>query len=301
MFQKSLPPTPLQVWVHSQSPCSEAERLIQDTQSVLDDLNEFPLLHPRLRIVHDAGEPPCGETITKLHPVKPALEIYLSEPQSSFSLDFTPGKDSAKIHPSSAISQTLSTDLAKALLKLFAQESIAHAHQIKLYAPTNHNAHNVLLQQPQELVANIDKQLARAAKFSPSYHLTFSLFTATGVPSSWDIQELLDTHIHPLRRALESTAMIKIATQIQLYSSYSPSIQPFRIPDQEGSILRSNDLTSFVNAAEWPLSPSIGSGPTLNFIIYIPSSSDLPLRIEHSNAQSWLIPQWEESTSSTHP
>jgi hypothetical protein len=33
--------------------------------------------------------------------------------------------------------------------------------------------------------------------------------------------------------------------------------------------LKKEGLSAFVNAAEWPLNPSIGSGPTINFILYV--------------------------------
>ena len=151
----------------------------------------------------------------------------------------------------------------------------------------------------QRLFASIDKQLSRAVKSSPSYHLTFSLVTASGAPSSWDIQSLLNSHIEPLRKALESVTDINIASQVQLYSSYSPSIQPFQVEGQDVSFLRQNDLTAFVNAAEWPLSPSIGAGPTLNFIIYVSALDQLPLEIEEGRGQSWLVPSGVAYISST--
>ena len=35
----------------------------------------------------------------------------------------------------------------------------------------------------------------------------------------------------------------------------------------DGFLLRKTSLIAFVNAAEWPLSPSVGAGPTLNLVI----------------------------------
>jgi phosphatidylinositol glycan class S len=56
--------------------------------------------------------------------------------------------------------------------------------------------------------------------------------------------------------------------------------------------LRDEDLSGFINAAEWPLGPSIGDGPTLNFILYVPEENKVPLVVKSSHASSWLIPQW---------
>jgi phosphatidylinositol glycan class S len=61
---------------------------------------------------------------------------------------------------------------------------------------------------------------------------------------------------------------------------------------QNGTYLHHNDLTAFVNAAEWPLAPSLGDGPTLNFILYIPAKDQIPLTIEGIKELSWVIPQW---------
>ncbi|KAG9569308.1 hypothetical protein KCU86_g17238, partial [Aureobasidium melanogenum] len=53
-----------------------------------------------------------------------------------------------------------------------------------------------------------------------------------------------------------------------------------------------SDLSAFINAAEWPLSPSIGVGPTINFVAYVPSPKQAPMVIEETGGTSWLIPQW---------
>lgn len=57
-------------------------------------------------------------------------------------------------------------------------------------------------------------------------------------------------------------------------------------------MLRQQDLGAFVNAAEWPLSPSIGPGPTIHFVVYVPDPRVSPLRIQDTDASSWIVPQW---------
>lgn len=50
--------------------------------------------------------------------------------------------------------------------------------------------------------------------------------------------------------------------------------------------MKKEDLSGFINAAEWPLSPSIGGAPTVNFILYV---GDMEVE---GGGKSWLIPQW---------
>jgi len=143
---------------------------------------------------------------------------------------------------------------------------------------------------PSDLMTEVQKSANRAFKPSFEYHLTFSLFTAGPSPSSWDVQAALNQYIEPILHALASTSNISVTSQIQLYSSFSPSVQPQQI--ENGWQLKKEDLTSFVNAAEWPLSPSIGTGPTINFVVYVPASKHIPLLLEESQTNSWLVPQW---------
>ena len=84
-----------------------------------------------------------------------------------------------------------------------------------------------------------------------------------------------------------------VDTQVQLYATFSPSVQdPVYEEDSGLWTLREEDLSGFINAAEWPLSPSIGAGPTLNFVLYVPNWATTPLVVKGSQASSWLVPQW---------
>ena len=145
---------------------------------------------------------------------------------------------------------------------------------------------------PGEIISRIDERETRAFKHAPTYHLTFSLFTAGPMPSSWDIESVLKSHVRPWIIGLEHASNFTVTTQVQLYSAFSDSIQPFQNENDNSLYLRSHDLSAFINAAEWPLSPSIGAGPTINFVLYIPRFTQMPLRIEGSSEASWLIPQW---------
>jgi phosphatidylinositol glycan class S len=132
----------------------------------------------------------------------------------------------------------------------------------------------------------------RSLNYASSYHLTFSLFTPGPTPSSWDIEAALKAHIKPWISALSGTSNISIATQVQLFSPFSDSIRTKADETSNGTYIHYDDLSAFVNAAEWPLSPSIGSGPTINFLLYVPLAKQSPLKIWGTSETAWLVPQW---------
>ena len=141
--------------------------------------------------------------------------------------------------------------------------------------------------------AELDARATRAFRYASSYHLTFSLFSSGAAPSTWEIEQALDKYIRPLLDRMSSISQFTIDTQVQLFASFSPSIAGphFDEATREWKLERS-DLSGFINAAEWPLSPSIGAGPTINFVLYVPSQDQSPLVIAETGGNSWLIPQW---------
>ena len=144
-----------------------------------------------------------------------------------------------------------------------------------------------------EMAAKLARRRTRSFKYASTYHVSISLMTPTAVPSSWDIDAAVSEHLLPLLDSF-SISNFTIDTQIQLYSTFSPSMQsPTFSSTTNQWILSPSSLGSFINAAEWPLGPSIGSGPTINFLLYVPDPSMTPLVVgDESSATSWLIPQW---------
>ena len=146
---------------------------------------------------------------------------------------------------------------------------------------------------PTELAERIISRMTKSLKYAPTYHLTVSLFTPIASPSGWDIENAINEYLAPLLNWVSVISNFTVDTQVQLYATFSPSVQP---PEYDSKVkvwtLREEDLSRFINAAEWPLSPSIGPGPTLNFIVYVPDPETSPLVVKGSHAFSWLIPQW---------
>ncbi|CAK4031613.1 gpi transamidase component pig-s [Lecanosticta acicola] len=180
--------------------------------------------------------------------------------------------------------------LAQEISRVFDDENAALWHLIK------DTSFSKALPSPPlspESISMLDKRTTRSFKYAPNYHLTFSLFTPGASPSAWEINQAVEEYISPLLAPLSAISDFTIDTQVQLYASFSPSIAgPVFNAEKNHWTLGYGDLTGFVNAAEWPLSPSIGSGPTINFVLYVASPEKRPLWIEETSGISWIIPQW---------
>ena len=228
-------------------------------------------------------------------------------------LDVTYGMSQIPI--SSSTSSTLANVMANTLQDMFAEEQASIAYILSTnqasgngpysstgggqspqvsqsVAPTRDARGGLNRAMPSELAAKLARRTTRAVKYAPLYHITISLFTSNAKPSSWDIESAIDEYFAPLLKSF-AISNFTVDTQIQLYASFSPSVQQPEYNSESGSwTLREEDLSGFINAAEWPLGPSIGTGPTLNFVVYVPDESMAPLVIQNSHISSWLIPQW---------
>lgn len=122
------------------------------------------------------------------------------------------------------------------------------------------------------------------AAHSPEYHITFSLLVQGGEPVSWDIAKALKVHFSSFEKELSKyVANFTIDTQVQFYSTLTHLPQKVETGAdsaliKEYYIFSQDDLSTFVNFAEWSLS-SIHSYPSLNFILYIPDIKYTPLLV----------------------
>lgn len=224
-------------------------------------------------------------------------------------------------YPSTQSPSTLSTSsvisnvVASKLQDLYAEEQASIAYILMTNQPSGHSQHvsnanghtiqassSVPAPREQrtglsrtlspELADELARRTIRSLKYAPTYHITISLFTPTSIPSLWDIESAIEEYLAPLLNSF-TISNFTVDTQVQLYATFSPSVQqPEFDDDLHAWTLRTEDLSGFINAAEWPLSPSIGAGPTLNFVLYVPDAKMAPLMVKESHATSWLIPQW---------
>ncbi len=210
-----------------------------------------------------------------LQPYSVTLDVY-------YSPDQIPAQTSTE--------SPLATFLAQELRDLFAEEQAQLAH---LLSSNLHVDFGNIRALTEERSADLRRQSIRALKPAPTYHLTFSLFSPTYTPSAWDVEAALRTYLTPLLDSFSAISNFTVDTQVQLYATFSPSIrQPEYDEDAKAWTLQKEDLPGFINAAEWPLTPNIGEGPTVNFILYVPDQAQSPLLVKESGANSWLVPQW---------
>ncbi|XRM37950.1 GPI transamidase component [Aspergillus tubingensis] len=285
------PVFPLEIRVETPSlPDVDAQNLLRSTQHTLDDLNEFSAHHLRLKLSNeDPDQPPAADAADTALTVRLLPQDDLASPRAALHHDTTQldvfYPPSQIPHPS-ASNSPLSTFIADELQLLFAEEKAIIAQVLSDNnipgAPTS-----------PDLAESVTRRLRRSMKYADTYHLAFSLFTPGATPSSWDIQAAVHDYITPVLDAFSPISNFTVDTQVQLYATSSPTAPPPEYDETHSAwTLKKDDLSAFINAAEWPLSPSIGPGPTINFILYIPSPSQSPLVVKDSLATSWIIPQW---------
>jgi phosphatidylinositol glycan class S len=282
--------------------CSEAQNLLRTTQHTLDDLNEFAAHHLRLKLTNDstpishsgegdtegvnvfAGEVADTALTVRLVPqenlVSPRSELHAAATQLDV---FYPAN---QVPVPSSSNSPLSTFIAEELQSLYGEEKATIAHIL-----SGHTAG--LASTSPQLAEDISRRLRRSMKYAETYHLSFSLFTPGSAPSSWDIEAAVNEYVSPLLKALSPISDFTVDTQVQLYANFAPTAPKPEFDEAEAAwTLKKEDLSAFVNAAEWPLNPSIGNGPTINFILYVPDPSQSPLIVKENRASSWIVPQW---------
>lgn len=225
-----------------------------------------------------------GDLMIELSPQKgtskPAVNLprYFGEPVMDITYD-----------PS--LQSSIPDSIAESVEGVYAEEKAVVAQLFStsnaLRAPSAPN-----VEVPLGMTEDFDKRRTRSVKYASTYHLTFSLLTPEASPSDWEIKSALHETIMPLLQVLVPISNFTIDTQVQPYATFSSSIHPFFDEERKAFLLKSSDLGGFINAAEWPLSPSIGTGPTINFLLYVPAELQTPMLIDDVASTSWLILQW---------
>lgn len=262
----------------------EAQSLLSVTQHALDTMPDFP--GHRLRLEASSPTPSGGDgdgdgdsiaLVVRLTPGDTTTSHASSSLHAHLPLLEITYPPSSKPTPETK-SSGLATYIAAQLRETFAEEQALMAYFLATSTISSD-------QQPQGSHSRIDeslsKRMTRSMKYSGTYHLTFSLFTSGPVPSSWDIDSAVDRYMRPVLDMLRPIHNFTMDSQVQLYA----------IPGVQSQVLTKEDLSSFINAAEWPLSPSIGGAPTINFIVFM-GDQTISLGAGQDTSQSWLVPQW---------
>ncbi|KAL1835945.1 hypothetical protein VTJ49DRAFT_5845 [Mycothermus thermophilus] len=255
----------------------EAQNLLRLTQHALDDLNDFSGHHLRLQL--------AAPSVTESHDPDSVLTIRLA-PGDATTATFDPHEPILDItYPPNAVpshtasSSPLATYVAGQLRSAFAEEQATISYLLSTNSiPSDHRPQGLA----PDVAQSLSKRTTRSLRYAPTYHLTFSLFTSGSLPSSWDIERAIAEYMKPVLDVLSPIHNFTIDTQVQLYAT----------PGVQSQVLNKEDLSSFINAAEWPLSPSIGGAPTINFVIFVGNQTIAALGPDADPSRSWLIPQW---------
>lgn len=248
------------------------------TQHALDDLNEFSGHHLRLQLA------PQDEARAARDEAEPALTINctpgdaatssLSQEQPLLEITYPPNSAPQL----NSASSTLATFITNELRSTFAEEQSIISYLLSTSSMASGSRPPSLTP---DVAEALSRRTTRSLRYSPTYHLTFSLLTNRGLPNSWDVQGALEEYIKPMLEVLKPIHNFTIDTQVQLYAT----------PGDQFEVLNKASLSSFINAAEWPLSPSIGGAPTVNFLLYV-GNQTIRLDDNSDTSQSWMIPQW---------
>ncbi|KAF8889674.1 phosphatidylinositol-glycan biosynthesis class S protein-domain-containing protein [Infundibulicybe gibba] len=134
--------------------------------------------------------------------------------------------------------------------------------------------------------SGIPEQEHRVIQYSTRYRLSFTLLNEDAAAGSsmydWDVVNSIHNHISPILNQLVLLHNFTIESQVQYHAPLA---------------FKPQDLTVFVNSAEWTLSSSSSNDPVLHFIVFIPAASQRPLYIldaagTPSAANAFLLPQW---------
>ncbi|KAI0828705.1 phosphatidylinositol-glycan biosynthesis class S protein [Trametes gibbosa] len=126
-------------------------------------------------------------------------------------------------------------------------------------------------------------QTQRVMKYSPRYRLAFTLLnedSSSGTAAlSWDVQEAIQAHVGPLLEKLSDLHNFTIESQVQFHAPLAFQPRASRHGDEDVHGLSPEDLTVFINSAEWTLSSSVSNDPVIHFVLFIPSAKNSPLHI----------------------
>ncbi|KXJ86830.1 phosphatidylinositol-glycan biosynthesis class S protein [Microdochium bolleyi] len=258
-------------------------KLLEHTQSSLDNLNPGPAgLRIRLQTPDGAASTTPAESKTaykvRLEPGNSVEETYLDPEDSHMIIKFP---TSYFVEPYVNVERVLAPYIAQQLHGVFQEERDLVSYYL---AHSSIPAERRIGQVDEKAVTEgyLAKRMTRTLRYAPTFHLTISLFTAGSNPSAWDIEAAVAEHMQPVLDMLRPIHNFTIDTQLQLFAS----------PSVDAEVLTKEHLTQFINAAEWPLSPSIGGAPTINFIIFAGNQTISTDGTSGASSKSWLIPQW---------
>ncbi|GIY59831.1 GPI transamidase component PIG-S [Caerostris extrusa] len=142
-----------------------------------------------------------------------------------------------------------------------------------------------------------DKDRMRYLRSSKKFDITFSLIVPEPqiLEAHWDIEDAVNAYLKDILKELGLISTINVKSQI-LYMTSLP-ISTHRPSGEKEFIVQSDHLPSLINPIEAKLGSDTSVHPNLNFVLYIPTREQTPLRIYDSKGKSlpsnaFLLPQW---------
>lgn len=141
----------------------------------------------------------------------------------------------------------------------------------------------------------------RTVKYAPRYRLAFTLLNEDATTSqaalSWDIGNALHDNLQPALDRLSLLHNFSVESQVQYHAPLAFSPHSIEWRGAQAHSLTPEDLTVFVNSAEWTLASSVSNDPVLHFVLFVPSSINAPLYIlDHegnpTSSDAFILPQW---------
>ncbi|KAI0915936.1 hypothetical protein AcW1_009330 [Taiwanofungus camphoratus] len=137
-------------------------------------------------------------------------------------------------------------------------------------------------------------------KYAPRYRLAFTLLNEDAASGNaaiaWDVREAISKHITPTLDRLSILHNFTIESQIQFHAPLAFEPRTLEIDNMVKFGLIQEDLTVFINSAEWTLSSSVSSDPVLHFVLFLPSWRNRPLHILSDDgvavSNAFILPQW---------
>lgn len=159
------------------------------------------------------------------------------------------------------------------------------------------NLFEIIFKDEVEFVMNTINNLSKkgghheiAVPHASTYNVVFNLLVENGISVDWEIEEAVST-MQPIFDIFKHYTNFKVSSQIQYYSKlHSP---PTFDNTTNQYVVPTKDLSTFINYGDWNLITH-DVYPTINFIVFFPASNlkGHPLVLEHSNTNSFIVPQW---------
>jgi phosphatidylinositol glycan class S len=119
----------------------------------------------------------------------------------------------------------------------------------------------------------------------------------TNVTVDWELGDAVERYLKPFLNEIKYVSNFTVDSQIQHYATLTMKPKLQNSENASYYYLSPDSLPHFINSAEWNLASAVSSYPTINFIVYVPSISETPLRINNSKdepieSNAFLIPRW---------